>query len=351
MTQKISVEQLKVGMVIIKVTAQNGPVKIKKSGLVSSTDMVNALAEMGVQEVEIDPDMTVEVKKPKIAKSKTQKLVEDTTTVTQNIDQGISEQFNRSLFLPSVQELPEAWQYYGKKSLIASVVIAGGFCFGLILANLTVLTHLFHSSPDIVQTQPPVANDNLELVDSEVSHDEVDPKAESNIERANTDVPKPQQVIPEPLDEKPTEQKQISEQSDSIEETARLLAEQQAEEEQIQAAEESNIPPELLQRFRNALASLGEETPVDPTDNSQSIRDVPAVSELPAWVLLELPSLAFSAHMYVSAPEERWVRVNGKKAVEGQEIDDGLILQGIEPQHVIMTFKGQEFSMEALSDW
>ncbi|GAA6183396.1 general secretion pathway protein GspB [Aliiglaciecola sp. NS0011-25] len=351
MTQKISVDQLKAGMVIIKVTAQNGPVKIKKSGLVSSSDMVKALAEMGVQEVEIDPDMTVEVKKPKIAKSKTQQLVEDTSTVTQNIDQGISEQFNRSLFLPSVQELPEAWQYYGKKSLIASVVVAGGFCVGLVLANLTTVTQLIHQSTDTVQTAAPLPNSSITEDELEEQQDSQVTEKQTNIEPSDMVDVKPEQPIIEQPKTPPSNQKQDSNENVSVDETAQLLAEQQAEQEQTNADEQNNIPPELLQRFRNALASIGDETPVDPTDDAQPIRDVPAVNELPAWVLTELPSMAFSAHMYVSAPEERWVRVNGKRVVEGQEIEDGLVLIGIEPQHVIMTFKGQEFSMDALSDW
>ncbi|GAB2697025.1 general secretion pathway protein GspB [Aliiglaciecola aliphaticivorans] len=354
MTQKISVEQLKVGMVIIKVTAQNGPVKIKKSGLVSSLDMVNALAEMGVQEVEIDPDMTVEVKKPKIAKSKTQKLVEDTSTITQHIDQGISEQFNRSLFLPSVQELPEAWQYYGKKSLIAVVVIAAGFCFGLTLANLTQFKHVFNPPPEVAQTTESKPEDNSQLIDPNESTGSEITQQEQNIDQVSSVTAKTEQVISEldsePEQAKPPTQNQRPIEKESADDEAQRLAEQQAVKQQSEE-EEANIPPELLQRFRNALASLGDETPVDPADNSQSIKDVPSVSDLPAWVLMELPSLAFSAHMYVSAPQERWVRVNGKRAVEGQEIEDGLIIQGIEPQHVIMTFKGQEFSMEALSDW
>ncbi|GAC15701.1 general secretion pathway protein GspB [Aliiglaciecola lipolytica] len=351
MTKIINIEQLKTGMVIIKVTAQNGPVKIKKSGLVSSDEMVKALAEMGVQEVEVDPDMTVEIKKPKIAKSKTQQLVEDTSTLTQNIDQGISEQFNRSLFLPSVQELPEAWQYYGKKSFVVSLVVIGGFCLGLILANINNYTHLLST---------PINNvENVAKVDSETStNDPQQVQQQQATDNGSNDIA---MQTSEPIienDINDSEQLQSEQRSNDViqaqqseDQTEQLQAQQREEKEQLEADEEKNIPPELLQRFRNALASIGDETPTDPTIDAEPIRDVPAVNELPAWVLTELPSLAFSTHMYVSTPTERWVRVNGKRAVEGQEIDDGLILVGIEPQHVILKFKGQEFSMDALSDW
>ena len=54
-------KNLQPGMVIVQITKQNGPVKIRKSGLVSSDAMVQGLSEMGVQELEIDPEQTVEV--------------------------------------------------------------------------------------------------------------------------------------------------------------------------------------------------------------------------------------------------------------------------------------------------
>ena len=56
MSDLIKIAELKPGMVIIRITEQNGPVKIRKSGLVSSDAMVQGLAEMGVQEVEVDHD-------------------------------------------------------------------------------------------------------------------------------------------------------------------------------------------------------------------------------------------------------------------------------------------------------
>jgi general secretion pathway protein B len=68
-------------------------------------------------------------------------------------------------------------------------------------------------------------------------------------------------------------------------------------------------------------------------------------------VLTDLPAMTFSAHMYASLPENRWVRVNGLRMVEGDYIDDQLQIVNIEPQRVILSFRENVFSMNALTDW
>ncbi|TRY31826.1 general secretion pathway protein GspB [Aliiglaciecola sp. M165] len=350
MTKRINISDLKEGMVIIKVTAQNGPVKIKKSGLVNSRDMINALTEMGVQEVEVDPDMTVEIKKPKITKSKTQQWLEDTGNYAQQSDQGISEQFNRSLFLPTVQELPEAWQYYGKKVGIVVTVVVGGFCIGLVGANLTSWVQQL-SQPKVEVTQQTPADTAMP------------PASQSN---SSTIAPAPETSAPASTQSNPLVTNPVS--SAPNEKEVDALPEQQApqelvlgvplEEREANLANQADnveaqtvIPPDLIKRFQDAMTALGDTQPQDPAVDVQPIKNVPPVTELPAWVLTQLPSISFSAHLYASEPEERWVRVNGRRITEGQEIEEGLRVVGIEPQHVIMVFKGQEFSMDALSDW
>jgi general secretion pathway protein B len=55
--------------------------------------------------------------------------------------------------------------------------------------------------------------------------------------------------------------------------------------------------------------------------------------------------------MYASIDSERWVRVNGTRMVEGDKIDEIIEIVRIEPQHVILNYSGQIFSMAALTDW
>ena len=135
MSNIVAIEHLKPGMVIVQITKQNGPVKIRKSGLVTSDAMVQGLSEMGVQEVEIDPEQTVEIAPAVHHRTQTQALLRGEHDTTAKFDKSLNEQFNRSLFLPTVEGLPSAWKLYTKQVALFAVVILGGLCIGFSAAT------------------------------------------------------------------------------------------------------------------------------------------------------------------------------------------------------------------------
>ena len=135
MSNIVAIENLVPGMVIVQITKQNGPVKIRKSGLVTSDAMVQGLSEMGVQEVEIDPEQTVEIAPAVHHRTQTQALLRGEHDTTAKFDKSLNEQFNRSLFLPTVEGLPSAWKLYTKQVALFAVVILGGLCIGFSAAT------------------------------------------------------------------------------------------------------------------------------------------------------------------------------------------------------------------------
>ena len=135
MSNIVAIDHLKPGMVIVQITKQNGPVKIRKSGLVTSDAMVQGLSEMGVQEVEIDPEQTVEIAPAVHHRTQTQALLRGEHDTTAKFDKSLNEQFNRSLFLPTVEGLPSAWKLYTKQVALFAVVILGGLCIGFSAAT------------------------------------------------------------------------------------------------------------------------------------------------------------------------------------------------------------------------
>ena len=135
MSNIVAIENLMPGMVIVQITKQNGPVKIRKSGLVTSDAMVQGLSEMGVQEVEIDPEQTVEIAPAVHHRTQTQALLRGEHDTTAKFDKSLNEQFNRSLFLPTVEGLPSAWKLYTKQVALFAVVILGGLCIGFSAAT------------------------------------------------------------------------------------------------------------------------------------------------------------------------------------------------------------------------
>ena len=340
MLRQLDIQDLQPGMVIVRITAQNGPVKIKKSGLVSSQDMVQGLIEMGIQQVEIDPDQTVEldaeVAAPKIKKSATLRMLESNKVSHTRLDDGLSEQFHRSLFIPSVQDIPSPWQFYTKRYVLGAFIALGGVSFGWTLANYQQVLTLWSpkiDKPAMIISIPIPAAAAPELLDNKIEPSvKVDnPRDSSTDVIVNAAV---QQVAGiDDIAKKP-------EPSDVVANMSRA------------PEPEPQISADVLAKFRKAITEVAD-LPVTPTpvQSLSSNDDVPRIDQLPAWVMNRLPSMAFSAHMYASIDSERWVRVNGTIMVEGDKIDDMIEIVRIEPQHIILNYSGQTFSMAALTDW
>ena len=338
MYKQISIQQLKPGMVIIGITQQNGPVKIRKSGLVTSPEMVQGLAEMGVLQLEIDPQQTVEldVAPADIKPSATQQLLSQQGKEQQQLDHSLSEQFNRSLFLPSVQDIPSAWQHYMRQGLTALTVSLAGVLIGFTIAKAP---QWFNTEVKLVQKEQP----QQPVVETE-------PEA----------TPEPAPVQQVAMDNSDQTGSQVEAQPESTEVVQNTPVSNEPEvlgtvvtPETTPTLDTSAISPELLQKFQQAVSEIKPEEPTD-FEQEQQIADsgeVLRVDQLPAWVLTELPSMSFSAHMYASAAQQRWVRVNGIEMGEGDWIDNKVRIESIEPQKVIMNYKGHEFSMRALTDW
>jgi general secretion pathway protein B len=344
MDNVVQIKDLVPGMVIVKITRQNGPIKIRKSGLVTSQEMVSGLGEMGVQQVEIDPAQTVEIERPVAQKSLTQQLLQSTKRSDHGIDSALSEQFNRSLFLPSVAQIPSLWQYYGKRLISAALVLACGLAVGWLGATY----HQWLPSNDPIavikastKASPPSAR--IAKQDDVASPEAMQTANKTKAPETQVESNPPPQVD-NSADESPSK-KPVAKQ--------RVVTEPKVSQTPAQSAQ-PQAPPissALLKRFENAINDLDSmpKTGFEPRINTAS--DVPRIDQLPAWVLTKLPAMAFTAHMYASNPQDRWVRVNDVRMVEGDLIDDKVQVQSIESQHVILNYDGQVFSMSALSDW
>ncbi len=340
MVKQINIQDLQPGMVIVRIILQNGPIKIKKSGLVTSQDMVQGLIEMGIQQLEVDLDQTVEVEAPQIKKSATRRMLESNTVTSTRIDDGLSEQYHRSLFLPSAQGISSAWQFYTKRYSLAAFIVLGGLGLGWTLASYQEILILL--SPQIDKPIAIVSVPDATIVIPVNENKQRDNKTEvsvkvDDLQDTNTDmnfnVPAQQIAATDDIEKRYKSSEVVQSNNSS-------------------PVSEPQISADVLARFRKAMNEV-EDLPVTvaPVKMISSNEDVPRIDQLPAWVMNRLPSMAFSAHMYASIKSERWVRVNGTRMVEGDKIDQMIEIIRIEPQHVILNYSGQTFSMAALTDW
>lgn len=100
-----------------------------------------------------------------------------------------------------------------------------------------------------------------------------------------------------------------------------------------------------------------EDTPIAKQDNNSwsNIQDkgnsqVKPLSQMSQGVQNAIPPLQFEQHIYAS-DGGGWVNVNGRDRYEGDYIAEGLKLNKILPQQVILSYQGQLFSLSALTNW
>jgi general secretion pathway protein B len=76
------------------------------------------------------------------------------------------------------------------------------------------------------------------------------------------------------------------------------------------------------------------------------------LSELPADVRRDLPSIDFSGHLYSNNPKLSYVFVNdGRSLFEGQQIAGEVFLHKITPTGVILEFRGYLIDVGVLQNW
>lgn len=400
MSSIIAIENVKPGMVIIQITKQNGPVKIRKSGLVSSDAMVQGLSEMGVQEVEIDPEQTVEVATPTHHRTQTQALLRGQHDTSARFDKSLNDQFNRSLFLPTVESLPSSFSLYAKQALTFAVVIVGGLALGFTAATKSHWWPALSASFSEPSTSP-VANVNNaqksdDLKEASANSTEGDSASNSAIDNSAQMPGQGTERISEPNTDKSTEQ--VSEStpagtqvaasnanrnpsnpnssnttpsnSNTPEVNDELLTQaplpdngtskdvtNEYEGKVLNESEDSGkieVSPELMARFNAAVEALDDKTSsanAEPETKVTVRDDTLRVDQLPVRLLTRLPTMNFSAHMYASNPRDRWVRVNGRQLSEGDWIADKVQIINIEAQRVVLAFEDEIFTMAALTDW
>jgi len=109
------------------------------------------------------------------------------------------------------------------------------------------------------------------------------------------------------------------------------------------------VSEDLLAKFQHALTDE-QQNQADTAEQQSASSEVRSLMDMPASFQDQIPNLQFEQHIYAS-DGEGWVKVNGRDRYEGDRISGELILSKIEPQQVILSYQGEQFSLPALSNW
>lgn len=404
MHKVIHVKDLQPGMLVSRVISQHGPVKIRKIGMIRSPEMIKGLTEMGVTEVEVDlsqslglqdadeAEIQIEPVEKEAKLTPTQQLLQNERQSAKSSSDP-SKQYNRTLFMPSMDSLPSLWDLYGKNIALLLLLVIGGVCVGWNIASIPKWLSLSKSKDYVVIDFQPVnaarkrdeltAGENSskykndpnniastgqdkntkegpgkeipgkESTDKESSGEETSKQNSLPIDNANnvaseqTNQKSKEELEPLVLGYQPKDDAQQKILDRVVESQSKTILN---ETEQTQT--DARISAALLNKINKAIADLDNDTNSD--SGSQQVTnydDLPRIDQLSIAIQTQIPAMAFSAHMYSSNRDGRWVRVNGRRLVEGDFIAEGLQLVNIEPQKVILSFKNEIFTMNALSDW
>jgi len=119
---------------------------------------------------------------------------------------------------------------------------------------------------------------------------------------------------------------------------------------QVEAVD--GVSDDLLARFQAAVDDTKTSSPSDikaaqsQTENSE----IKSITQMPSWVQEGVPSLRFEQHIYAS-DGDGWVNVNGRDRYEGDSIASGVVIDKILPQQIILIYRGEKFSLPALTNW
>ena len=387
MRKPYAINELKVGAFVTRVIEQNGPVRIRKVGMIKSEDMLKGLREMGVLEVEVDTEQSLLID-DEVSDDQAEPLIATATArlVTQNkrveeVDRSLSQQFHSSLFMPAVEEMPSHWNLYAKPYGICGVLLVIGFSLGFFamqvpsyVKRLTVDDELTTAYSAEQQTQPEQTNNDvaaeqvLQTVNEQIDRRESDPRiAEdtnntvNNIPATNiADLSPEEESIDVLVSQLDVEAKPLPEVNGvELQEGERVLGYQSEEyapidDEQVILNDTPDEPinPDLLRKVED----LAREIDLEPDSNDEGAQlgaetSYPRIDQISPLLQNQLPGMSFSVHIFASEVQDRWVRVNGRRLEEGDFIANDLQIIEIQPEKVVLNFRGEKFTINALSDW
>lgn len=78
---------------------------------------------------------------------------------------------------------------------------------------------------------------------------------------------------------------------------------------------------------------------------SPAVQKIPSFNELPGELRQRIPAIKVNVHAYSEAPEEQFIIVDMIKYRSGERIAEGLMLEQVTPQGVVLRFEGTAFRL------
>lgn len=119
---------------------------------------------------------------------------------------------------------------------------------------------------------------------------------------------------------------------------------------QWEARVESGLKQPQIQK-KTEKSTIDRQTRQKATISVQELSDVLYLHELPEHQQQSIPELMFAGHVYSSTPSSRSIIINNSAMSEGDNIMQGLKVELITSNGVVLKFQDTLFKMDILQDW
>ncbi len=254
--------------------------------------------------------------------------------------------------------LPTAWWQHKKikLALISILLLLGmvfGFWFGQKESSFIVNNVVVPSSTLKKAVKQEVAEIETIHVSNEVTENEP-------LSTSKNEVVAPLKLVKTKFENKELSQQKVMEVTEKIEKPQKVISVQpemnKAKENTIddnyQLESVEGVSDDLLARFQMAIDETKElkHTAIKTEVNNTNADEIKSITQMPDWVQNGVPNLHFEQHIYAS-DGEGWVKVNGRDRYQGDMITKELQLLEILPQKVVLIYRGEKFSLPALTNW
>ena len=110
------------------------------------------------------------------------------------------------------------------------------------------------------------------------------------------------------------------------------------------------VSDDLLARFQSAIDETQDNSSQQVDVSHDTDGEIKSLTQMPTWVQNGVPNLLVEQHIYASNGQG-WVKVNGRDRYQGDMITPDLQLSEILPQQIILIYRGEKFSLPALTNW
>ncbi|WP_163936862.1 general secretion pathway protein GspB [Paraferrimonas sp. SM1919] len=127
-----------------------------------------------------------------------------------------------------------------------------------------------------------------------------------------------------------------------------LVVSEDVDAELISALQQALLDVEQAAALAKPVGAKEQQILAHETADNEPLADP---RKLPSAIKDKIPSFDIEAHIYASSANQRWLKVNGIEAQQGDTILGNLNIVEIRPRDVVFAVEGYEFNISAIGGW